>query len=115
MGTAPFTDTTSKAGVKVPDWSIGASFFDYDRDGWLDLYVVNYGDYRNSRKQPLCYSKSTARDYCGPKAYRPVKNYLFRNRGDGTFEDVSAPSGIAGDTGHSLGVVRGRPERGRMD
>ncbi|NNE66474.1 MAG: CRTAC1 family protein, partial [Pyrinomonadaceae bacterium] len=61
--------------------------------------------YRNSRKQPLCYSKTTARDYCGPKAYRSVKNYLFRNRGNGTFEDVSAPSGISSDTGHSLGVV----------
>ncbi len=99
-----FKDVTSDSKTDDPRWSIGASFFDYDRDGFLDLMVVNYADF-NIKKAPDCYSKTTAPDYCGPRAYRAVGNSLFRNRGNGTFENVTAPTGISKDFGHGLGVV----------
>ena len=49
-------------------WSTGAAFFDYDRDGWLDLYVVNYLDFTLANS-PQCFANTTARDYCGPKPF----------------------------------------------
>jgi hypothetical protein len=103
-GNGTFEDTTARAGVADPRWSVSASFFDYDRDGRLDLFVGNYVDYKVEANK-TCRSPSGTRDYCGPDAYEPVVNSLFRNRGDGTFEDASVRSGIRGFKGATLGTV----------
>ncbi len=95
-----FTDITAKAGVGAGGWSASAGFFDYNNDGKLDLFVTRYMDWS------LATSKScTKQTYCPPGEFPPITNMLFRNRGDGTFEDVSKSSGIASKKGRSLGVA----------
>ena len=103
-GDCTFVDATSKAGLTGAEWSVSASFFDFDHDGWLDLYVGNYVNFSVANHK-ACFSTSSARDYCGPRSYNPVPDRLWRNQGDGTFEDVSATSGIAAHFGGALGVV----------
>ena len=105
-GDGTFSDVTAKAGVDDPRWSAGATFADFDRDGWLDLFVVNYVDF--SRENNIrCYAPSSKRDYCGPSAFPPVTSRLLRNKGNGTFEDVSLRSGIGRKPAPGLGVVAG--------
>ena len=100
-----FIDVTKKAGVAGNgQWGVSATFFDFDHDGLLDLYVVNYVDYKIENNQK-CYASTSARDYCAPSAYRNVPGILYRNRGDGAFEDVSAKSGITKAFGAGLGVM----------
>ena len=89
-----FADVTAGAGVEERRWSAAASFLDYDRDGWLDLFVVNYVNYDASQPQVLPRPAGT-RDYCDPLAFAPQPDRLFHNRGRGpsgevTFEDVTA-------------------------
>ena len=103
-GDGTFSDITEQTGTDDPRWSVSSTFFDYDRDGWLDLFVVNYVDFVVA-KHKLCPSPTGARDYCGPLAYKPIVDRLFRNRGDGTFEDVSTRAGINQDARTGLGVV----------
>jgi hypothetical protein len=103
-GKGGFEDVTARAGVDDPRWSTSATFFDFDRDGWLDLFVVNYVDYPFDKFRP-CVSDAGFVDYCGPLAYKPVASSLFRNRGNGTFQDVSGPSGIGAAASNGLGVV----------
>lgn len=103
-GDGTFTDVTDAAGVDDPRWTSSAAFVDYDRDGWLDLAVVNYVDFAVATHKP-CFGPSGARDYCSPQSYKPVPGRLFRNRGDGTFEDRSGPTGFAAEYGAGLGVV----------
>jgi hypothetical protein len=103
-GNGTFNDVSKKTHTDDPRWSSSAGFFDYDRDGWLDLIVVNYVDF-SIANSPTCYAKTSARDYCGPRAFRPVGNSLFHNKGDGTFEDVTTRAGVSKDFGRGLGVV----------
>jgi len=103
-GDGTFVDVTKKTGTDDERWSTSASFFDYDRDGWLDLMVLNYADFSVTRN-PTCYAGTTARDYCTPKVFRAPGNRLFHNKGDGTFEDVTVAAGIDKEFGHGLGVV----------
>lgn len=99
-----FDDVTQEAGTDDPRWSVSAAFLDYDRDGSLDLYVGNYVNFSFTNRK-RCFAYTSAEDYCGPLSYDPVPERLFRNRGDGTFEDVSAKSQIAREANGSLGVV----------
>ncbi len=85
-------------------WSVSAAFLDYDRDGWLDLFVGNYVGYSLSNPKK-CYSSTGAVDYCGPQSYPAQPNRFFRNRGDGTFQEVSTQVGFAARHGGALGVV----------
>ncbi len=103
-GDGTFEDATAKTGTDDPRWSVPAVFFDYDRDGWLDLYVGNYVDFRAATEKP-CSTPAGARDYCGPSAFDPEPDRLFHNRGDGTFEDVTASSKIASELGPALGAT----------
>ena len=104
-GDGTFTDVTDESGAGDPRWSVSASFVDFDRDGWLDLYVGNYLDHRPGTPQPECFTRTGERDYCGPSAWAPVPDRLYRNRGDGTFVDVTAEAGVAREYGAALGVT----------
>jgi hypothetical protein len=103
-GDGSFGDATAASGAGHSSWSVSAAFVDYDRDGWLDLMVANYVDYSLERN-PACYAPSSRRDYCGPGDFPPLPATLLRNRGDGTFADVSARSGVAARPGPGLGVL----------
>jgi hypothetical protein len=104
-GDGTFSDVTETAGVGGNSrWGASATFFDYDRDGFLDLYVTNYVNYSIADKRK-CYNYTSARDYCAPVAYQPVPGILYHNLGNGKFEDVSVKSGITRAYGNGLGVV----------
>ncbi|MPZ17815.1 MAG: hypothetical protein GEV06_07890 [Luteitalea sp.] len=105
-GDGSFTDVTAEAGVAGgTEWSSSAGFFDYDRDGDLDLYVVNYVD-SDAADNPYCgFKKKGYRMYCTPTMFDGVSDRLFRNDGDGTFTDVSTEAGIANPGGKGLGVT----------
>jgi hypothetical protein len=106
-GDGTFSERTAAAipsGMGGERWSVAASFADLDRDGWLDLYIVRYVDF-SVAGNVRCYAPSSRRDYCHPTAFSPVPDQLLRNRGDGTFADVSLPAGIAGKAGRGMGVV----------
>jgi hypothetical protein len=103
-----FTDVTETARVGDPSWSTSAAFLDYDADGDLDLFVCNYLDWSDAPAflDKKCFSLGGMQDYCSPQAYgAPAFSTLYRNRGDGTFEDVSAASRIKDKRGTALGVV----------
>ena len=107
-GNGTFTDVTAATGTNDPRWSVSAAFLDYDRDGRLDLYVGNYVDFSFSNHK-RCFSfadsgSGSALEYCDPSQYQPLPESLFRNRGDGTFEDVSHEAGIARESNGALGV-----------
>jgi enediyne biosynthesis protein E4 len=101
-GDGTFTDVTAKAGVAAGGWSVSAGFFDYDNDGKLDLFVTRYLDWSVEKSKTCGTDRPT---YCAPGEFPPITNILYHNRGDGTFEDVSIPSGIAAKKGHGLGVA----------
>jgi hypothetical protein len=103
-GDGTFTDVTAKSGTANPHWGVSATFFDYDRDGYLDLYVGNYLNYSFATAKP-CNNASGKPSYCGPVTADAVPGRLFHNRGDGTFEDVTARAGLLGAYGPGLGVV----------
>jgi hypothetical protein len=103
-GDGTFEDATARAGVDDRRWSVSAAFFDYDRDGRLDLYVGNYVDFTFANQVP-CIGNTGERDYCGPSSYRPETDRLFRNRGDGTFEDATGRAGLGRAAGAALGVA----------
>jgi enediyne biosynthesis protein E4 len=105
-GDGTFTDATRQAGVADTLWTTSAAFFDYDRDGYLDLFVARYVDFTpGANKQ--CNDPVGARDYCGPRAYRPVPDRLFHNDRRGHFVDVSERAGITKADGAGLGVAVG--------
>ncbi len=94
----------AKGGLVEPRWSVSASWFDFDRDGWLDLVCCNYLAFTYERHHP-CFSRTGSPDYCGPQVYPPLSHRLWRNLGDGTFEDVTASAGLLAREGAGLGVV----------
>jgi hypothetical protein len=104
-GDGTFLDVAERAGVADPGFGTGAAFFDYDRDGWLDLYVSRYVDWRPAIEQS-CFAPVGLRDYCHPTTYNaPSVHRLYRNRGDGTFEDLTESAGISAARGNGLGVA----------
>ena len=103
-GDGTFDDIAVTAAVDDPGWSTSATFFDFDRDGHLDLFVARYADFA-ARGEVECYAPTGARDYCGPDAYEPVSDRLYRNLGNGEFADVTRSAGLAEARGAGLGVV----------
>jgi hypothetical protein len=103
-GDGTFKDVTRDAGVEAGGWSASASFFDYDRDGYLDLYVARYLDFTVQGNRE-CFSPAGERDYCAPSAYKAVLPRLYRNLGNGKFQDVTQSAGIAAAAGPALGVA----------
>jgi enediyne biosynthesis protein E4 len=105
-GNGTFTDVTAEAGVSDDLWSTSAAFADYDRDGHLDLFVANYLDFTVAGNK-LCHDPVGARDYCGPRLYRPVPDRLYRNQGNGRFVNATEPAGVSKADGAGLGVTSG--------
>ena len=105
-GDGSFGDITERAGVGGDgQWSTSAAFFDYNNDGFLDLYVTRYTDFRYDRNRVCGPVEKGHRGYCSPKVYDGVSDLLFQNNGDGTFTDVSASSGVSVLPAKGLGVV----------
>ena len=102
QGDGTFADITEESGTGDPAWGVPASFLDYDRDGWIDLFVGNYLSYTLAG-HTQCYDRAGAPDYCAPETSRPHPDILYRNLGDGTFEDVTATAGLAREFGPALG------------
>lgn len=119
-GDGTFSDVTKTAGLGEPDpkygtlWSVAAAFVDFNRDGFLDLFVSNYCVW-NPETEPTC-GPSNSPDYCHPQHYDGLPNSLFQNLGDGTFKDVSVESGIREHIGKGMGLgVADFDEDGWMD
>ena len=104
-GTGTFIDVTKTSGLQGRQaLSTSALWFDYDRDGLLDLFVCNYVKWSPDH-DVFCSLDGKHKSYCTPEAYRGETCWLFHNRGDGTFEDVTASSGIFDSSSKSLGVA----------
>jgi len=103
-GDGTFTDVTKQAGVaNLGKWGSSAAWFDYDRDGKLDLIVANYVDFTPERNL-ICVDEGRPA-YCHPNKYHGQTPTLFHNEGNGVFKDVSRASGIGQKAGNGLGVV----------
>jgi hypothetical protein len=101
-----FTDVTAKAAVSDEGgWSTSAGWFDYDKDGWLDLVVTNYIEW-SPKNNLWCGERSPGyRSYCNPGNYKGQKTKLYHNNHDGTFTDVSDKSGVGLPESKGMGVV----------
>jgi enediyne biosynthesis protein E4 len=104
-GDGTFEDVTERAGIKNEIWSVAAGWFDFDNDGLLDLFVVNYLKWSPDFDHFCGDSARGIRVYCHPRHFEGLPNTLYRNRGDGTFEDVSEQSGIARHIGKGMSVA----------
>ena len=107
-GNGSFENVTERAGLshagpQRKPWSVSAGWVDYDADGLLDLFVVNYCVWLPD-KEPAC-RIGKVRTYCHPRYYDPLPNQLYRNNGDGTFTEVSQSSGISAHSGKGMGLA----------
>lgn len=107
-GDGTFTDVTAKSHVDgrahgTKQWAVTAGWFDYDRDGRLDLLVMNYLKY-DIRTAALCHEQEYPA-YCSPDGFQGTTNILYHNNGDGTFTDVSASSHMEQFAGKAMGVA----------
>lgn len=105
LGNGKFEDVTAKAGIASGKWAVAAGWFDYDRDGRLDLWVVHYAKWSPAFDR---YCGDTARNlriYCHPKYFDGLGSTLYRNKGDGTFEDVTLKAGLAPFAGRGMSVA----------
>ena len=101
-----FTDVTARAGVAdAGGWSTSAGWFDYDKDGWLDLVVTNYIDWSPTTNLWCGQRKPGYRSYCHPDNYKGEHTKLYHNNHDGTFTDMSGPSGVGSPESKGMGVV----------
>jgi hypothetical protein len=104
LGDGKFADVTAKAGVANGGFSTSAVFFDYDKDGKLDLFVANYVEW-SIDKDLFCTLDGTRKSYCTPESYKGQSPALYRNRGDGTFEDVTTKAGLHNPSSKALGAT----------
>jgi len=104
-GDGRFVDVTAQAGIASGEWAVAGGWFDYDRDGRLDLFVVHYVQW-SPESNRYCGDQSRGlRIYCHPRFFQGLPNRLYRNRGDGTFEDVSARAGLLAHAGKGMSVA----------
>jgi hypothetical protein len=105
QGGGIFRDVTTHAGLVESSWGVGATWGDYDGDGWLDLYVVNYLDVDSTRAPPLHQHWAGVWVFQPPGMLAGQADRLWRNRGDGTFEDVTAAAGLYRPGGKGMAAV----------
>jgi enediyne biosynthesis protein E4 len=104
-GDGTFTDVTHAAGLTNASWGVGSAFFDMNNNGHLDLVIANYLRW-SIQTETDCFSLGSLPDYCSPLSYNaPATDTLYRNRGDGTFEDITLASGLGHAYGNGLGVA----------
>jgi hypothetical protein len=103
-GGLKFEEVSAKAGVDDPGFSSSAAWVDYDRDGHLDLYVTNYVQW-SVEKDLFCTLDGRTKSYCTPESYKGQSPTLYRNRGDGTFENVTRRAGLLDPGSKALGVA----------
>ena len=104
QGNGTFQDVTKSAGIDNARFGTSAAWFDYDLDGHLDLLVANYVQW-SADKDLWCSMDGSTKTYCTPESYPGQPTVLYRNRGDGTFEDVSARAGVDDPTAKALGIA----------
>ena len=104
QGDGTFVEVSAASGTDDPSWSVSSAFVDADRDGSLDLFVGNYLYYALDMHVP-CFHPTGPENYCVPEMYRAQPSRFYRNRGDGTFADVTAAAGMAREFGPALGVA----------
>ncbi len=103
-GGGHFRDVTREAGIHNTAFPASAVWLDYDRDGRLDLFVANYVAW-TPEKDLWCSLDGSTKSYCTPESYRGVSSKLYRNLGNGKFEDVTEKAGLYDPSGKSLGVA----------
>ncbi len=103
-GAGWFREITVEANLELDGWRTAATWADVDRDGWPDLYVAGYVEWHPDPKQFCGDAQQHIRDVCMPRELPATADRLFRNRGDGTFQDISAQVGLRRD-GKGLGIV----------
>jgi enediyne biosynthesis protein E4 len=103
-GGGKFVDVTRASGVADGGFSTSAAWLDYDKDGRLDLFVGHYVEW-SPQKDLFCTIDGTHKSYCTPESYTGASPTLFRNRGDGTFENVTLRAGVKDQTAKALGVA----------
>jgi hypothetical protein len=103
-GAGRFTDVTKAAGVGDGGFSTSALWVDFDNDGRLDLFVAHYVDWA-IEKDLTCTLDGTNKSYCTPESYKGASATLYRNRGDGTFEDITKRAGLYDASSKGLGVA----------
>jgi enediyne biosynthesis protein E4 len=104
-GDGTFEEVTAKSGIQSKLWAVAAGWFDYDRDGHLDLFVVNYASWTPAFNRFCGDAARNLRVYCHPKYFEGLPNTLYRNLGNGTFEDVTTKSGIGTHIGRGMSVA----------
>ncbi len=103
-GRGRFEDVTAQAGVGEPGFSASALWFDYNRDGRLDLFVARYVEW-SIEKDKFCSLNGRTKSYCTPESYKGQSPVLYRNKGDGTFENVTKKAGLDDPASKMLGVA----------
>lgn len=104
LGGAKFQDVTARAGVGASGFSTSALWFDYDKDGALDLFVARYVDW-SEQTDLHCTLDGRNKSYCTPESYQGQSGILYRNRRNGTFDDVTRRAGLFDAAAKALGVA----------
>ena len=109
LGNCKFEDVTEKAGVRASGFSVGSPWADYDRDGFVDLFVARYVVIDMEHLPEFGKDENTCRFrgvmvQCGPRGLPGESDFLYRNRGDGSFEEVSKKAGLD-DPKHYFGMT----------
>jgi hypothetical protein len=103
-GNCRFRDVTAESGIHNVNFGTSAAWFDYDKDGKADLIVANYATWSQKTDQ-WCTLDGASKSYCTPESYKGASACLYRNLGNGKFEDVTEKAGLIDNTSKSLGVL----------
>ena len=104
-GDGRFEDVTKQSGIASGEWAVAGGWFDYDNDGRLDLLVVNYVQWSVEANRSCGDEARGVQIYCDPRVFKGLPNRLYRNKGDGTFEDVSAKAGLLAHLGKGMSAA----------
>src|SRR3954447_14743124 len=115
-GDGRFEDVIGQSGIASGEWAVAGGWFDYDNDGRLDLLVVNYVEWSVQANRSCGDEGRAVQIFCDPRVFKGLPNRLYRNKGDGTFEDVSAKAGLLTHVGKGMSAAFGDFNHdGRLD